>query len=295
MFDPILGRWHSPDPAQQYVSPYMAMGNNPVNRIDPNGMDDDWWEKVKDFFRRKNITNGSQLRFTKPFQTWQTPYEDSGTGINGLPDGVFSDMISGGGGGGSFSLGTQNSNYEVGAMGRGEASTYITTAKNASRVVKYETNLFGWITSIEGVKIRYSYFINRGTAFTLPGVAIYANPSLCHNLQLFMHEFGHVLQAKEWGLLYYYEVVGPTSMKNFRKYSNNWTIYDRTWTEWSANKLSYLYFGKPGYWDPIKYPLSPGSSNIDTFSPDSDGPGDFLINWIYGENHPKGLNKYYSH
>jgi RHS repeat-associated protein len=40
MYDPILGRWHTPDPAQQYVSPYMAMGNDPVNRVDPNGMED---------------------------------------------------------------------------------------------------------------------------------------------------------------------------------------------------------------------------------------------------------------
>jgi len=38
MYDPVLGRWHTPDPAQQYVSPYMAMGNDPVNRVDPNGM-----------------------------------------------------------------------------------------------------------------------------------------------------------------------------------------------------------------------------------------------------------------
>jgi RHS repeat-associated protein len=62
LYDPVLGRWHTPDPAQQYVSPYMAMGDDPINRIDPNGMWDDdpcgsWsggirWDKAGNFFRK---------------------------------------------------------------------------------------------------------------------------------------------------------------------------------------------------------------------------------------------------
>jgi hypothetical protein len=140
-------------------------------------------------------------------------------------------------------------------------------------------NILGWITSIEGVKIRYINFFDR-SAFTLPGVGIFANYSCRYDLQLFMHEFGHVLQARKWGIQYYYEVVGPTSVLNYNKYNSNWWIYNRTWTEWSANLLSYIYFLKPTEWDPFLFPLSPGSSHTDTFSPDSDGPGDFLINWI---------------
>ena len=38
MYDNQLGRWHCTDPAEQFNSPYQAMGNNPVNMIDPNGM-----------------------------------------------------------------------------------------------------------------------------------------------------------------------------------------------------------------------------------------------------------------
>lgn len=37
MLDSKIGRWLSPDPYRQYVSPYLAMGNNPINRIDPDG------------------------------------------------------------------------------------------------------------------------------------------------------------------------------------------------------------------------------------------------------------------
>jgi RHS repeat-associated protein len=36
-YDPVIGRWLIPDPARQYHSPYLAFGNNPVNRVDPDG------------------------------------------------------------------------------------------------------------------------------------------------------------------------------------------------------------------------------------------------------------------
>lgn len=44
-YDAALGRWHVVDPlAEKYynVSPYAYCGNNPMNRIDPNGMEMDW-------------------------------------------------------------------------------------------------------------------------------------------------------------------------------------------------------------------------------------------------------------
>ena len=37
MWDGRLGRWLSPDPYGQYASPYLGMGNNPINSIDPDG------------------------------------------------------------------------------------------------------------------------------------------------------------------------------------------------------------------------------------------------------------------
>jgi RHS repeat-associated protein len=37
MYDGRLGRWMTTDPAGQYYSPYLAMGNNPGNGVDPDG------------------------------------------------------------------------------------------------------------------------------------------------------------------------------------------------------------------------------------------------------------------
>ncbi|MEM9326578.1 MAG: fibronectin type III domain-containing protein [Bacteroidota bacterium] len=36
-YDPVIGRWMVPDPYKQYNSPYLGMGNNPVNAVDPDG------------------------------------------------------------------------------------------------------------------------------------------------------------------------------------------------------------------------------------------------------------------
>jgi len=37
MYDPALGRWHSVDPMLQFASPYIGIGNNPANFVDPDG------------------------------------------------------------------------------------------------------------------------------------------------------------------------------------------------------------------------------------------------------------------
>jgi RHS repeat-associated protein len=36
-YDPIIGRWTSVDPKRVGFSPYIGMGNNPVNSVDPDG------------------------------------------------------------------------------------------------------------------------------------------------------------------------------------------------------------------------------------------------------------------
>ena len=37
MYDGRVGRWMTTDPYSQYFSPYLAMGNNPIQMIDPDG------------------------------------------------------------------------------------------------------------------------------------------------------------------------------------------------------------------------------------------------------------------
>jgi hypothetical protein len=40
--DPRLGRWLTVDPYHEFHSPYVGMGNNPINLIDPDGGSTEW-------------------------------------------------------------------------------------------------------------------------------------------------------------------------------------------------------------------------------------------------------------
>ena len=46
MYDPVLGRWHAPDPLEQFHSPYLANFNNPANFVDPDGRAGKFWQVV---------------------------------------------------------------------------------------------------------------------------------------------------------------------------------------------------------------------------------------------------------
>ncbi|MGX7666042.1 lamin tail domain-containing protein [Flavobacterium pedocola] len=50
LWDGRIGRWLNPDPYGQYHSPYMGMGNNPINKIDSDGGYDTWLEAFGSWF-----------------------------------------------------------------------------------------------------------------------------------------------------------------------------------------------------------------------------------------------------
>ena len=70
MYDAAIGRWMNTDPYGQYHSPYLAMGNNPVSSVDPDG-GYSWfgakWRQIGSFIRGENpgkiYHNGSTYGF----------------------------------------------------------------------------------------------------------------------------------------------------------------------------------------------------------------------------------------
>jgi RHS repeat-associated protein len=66
-FDSRLGRWLSVDPAAQYHSLYMAMGNNPISVIDPDGAWGYYNETTGEFEWLANRETGT---FEKDGMTW---------------------------------------------------------------------------------------------------------------------------------------------------------------------------------------------------------------------------------
>jgi RHS repeat-associated protein len=87
-YDPQIGRWNTQDPAGQYVSPYIGMGDNWMNGIDPNG--ESWlgnflrapWNDLKIIaglfaYNNKQTFGGNIVDFFSRI-TWQAPQEAVG-------------------------------------------------------------------------------------------------------------------------------------------------------------------------------------------------------------------------
>jgi len=58
LWDARIGRWLTTDPAGQYNSPYMAMGNNPISQIDSDGA---WSTKIGRFFAWLNYLGAGEF------------------------------------------------------------------------------------------------------------------------------------------------------------------------------------------------------------------------------------------
>jgi hypothetical protein len=63
MYDSGKGRWFALDPARQYWSPYVGMGNNPVSLVDPDGRFSTRSE-ARQFMRDENIGGIFNIRST---------------------------------------------------------------------------------------------------------------------------------------------------------------------------------------------------------------------------------------
>ncbi len=65
-YDPVIGRWMSPDPYGQYPSSYLGMGNNPVTGVDPDG----GWNPPK--VSAASVNEGVEMEGTNAGEIWKS-------------------------------------------------------------------------------------------------------------------------------------------------------------------------------------------------------------------------------
>lgn len=136
----------------------------------------------------------------------------------------------------------------------------------------------------EGVRIHKLPFkrFKEGAAFALPGIGIFVGKGQENNKQLLMHEFGHILQFRKWGFWLFWKHIAPDSLKSARRANKNLGSHMETWTEWSANRLSYDYFKQPTDWNLKRFPISPFTENLTAKPKFTKTNDDFLKNWVEG-------------
>ena len=71
LWDARIGRWLTTDPAGQYSSPYLGMGNNPISRVDPDGGKTDDWKYNKEtgeYVWDENVTSAADITDPSKFE-----------------------------------------------------------------------------------------------------------------------------------------------------------------------------------------------------------------------------------
>lgn len=134
----------------------------------------------------------------------------------------------------------------------------------------------------EGVHIFSLPFKNfkRGAAVTIPWIGIFIGKGYENDQDLLRHEFGHILQFRKWGFWIFWRHIAAASLisaKHSRKYAVN---HMHTWTEWSANKLSYDYFQRPIDWNYTLFPIAPVAENRLSKPKFSATNDDFIQHWL---------------
>ena len=92
----------------------------------------------------------------------------------------------------------------------------------------YETNLL--------CSGKYKYGVSLPPSKIVVGTGAYNNSNF---LDLLQHEYGHILQAKVFGLKAYYGIIAPASLKSM---STNSSMHYKYWTEILANNFAKKYF-----------------------------------------------------
>ena len=156
--DPVLGRFNTVDPmAEKYysISPYVYVGNNPNNRIDPNGMDD-YSVNLKGKIELVKRTGDEMDRLIAFGKNNKIEYDNDGNMANSsftVNKGILNDQkksdqttymsVKGNEQAkGMFEFLSKNTDVEWGRVSYGKSSNYIST-NNSSRDNGIETITYG--------------------------------------------------------------------------------------------------------------------------------------------------------
>ena len=134
----------------------------------------------------------------------------------------------------------------------------------------------------EGVRIFRLNFGNfkRGAAVTIPWIGIFVGKGMENDTDLLPHEFGHILQYRKWGFFFFWKQIATNSLRSAHNQRRKYMPHMHTWTEWSANWLSYQYFNKPAEWNFRKFPIAPVSESRVSKPTFSVSNKDFMDEWL---------------
>ncbi len=199
-------RWLTPDPKHQYHSPYLGMGNNWINNVDPDGA-----EVLDDI----HLTSSGEYRVIKTSDPFDRFFFD-GKYLGSILKDHW----------GGFGLGqVTDGKYSFKAVG---TDIYWDPPANTSVIDPWK-----------GPNIHTEPGSNMG--WTLPYTGIHLGTSTYLNYTTWrMHEFGHYLQYSKLGVIRYMLEIAP--MSGLNQAFGIGGPHDTFYTETDANIRAYNHF-----------------------------------------------------
>jgi RHS repeat-associated protein len=237
-YDPVIGRWDVLDPFSDDapdITSYRYCFNNPINYTDPDGLYE------VDANGNIKITDKSEINSIVSYL--------QNNGKNSDYDQILGYIIN-----------SNNFGFDLpGVTVNGRSQNAYQQAGNeiyASQIdALRRARLDG--SRFYGVDVHTSKYLKNGEGFTLPGYGITVNKDHLTDVDLLKHEYGHILQARKWGMATFYSKVVPASLRSAQRHRNEKDFYhEDTWTEWSANDLSKDFFSSEK-WNSKQFPTMP--------------------------------------
>lgn len=102
-----------------------------------------------------------------------------------------------------------------------------------------------YVGKFEDANVYESKKLTDDEGITLPGRGIIVGKGVYtkkENIHLLMHEYGHILQAKQDGKFVFYKNIGTPSLLSAAKHGKNDWDHNKYWTEVFANILAKNHF-----------------------------------------------------
>lgn len=136
LYNHDLGRWSSPDPYGQFHSPYLAMGNNPVSMVDPNG-GYVYGARGRHDPGMAHFYRASVAAFCQPGAIGGVDASSSASWMGGEYDDSGNSSYGGGGGGGTMTVIALNNAQYNNWVDSWDDKTYDMKDENGNTIAEY--------------------------------------------------------------------------------------------------------------------------------------------------------------
>ena len=318
MYDPVIGRWTTQDPAEQLLNPYIFCGNNPVQYIDPDGewffsflfpgigaiIDAVLWTTTGAYLGGVAANDRQWNPVKWDWQSGKTWGGILGGAVQGALTGLafhyamkallnIKDFV-----GKNLTFGKFVNWMQTGAFAAStltSTTSMLTHSRTASDIILgqfyYDSsksvghqiwqafsrrtwesmqqwlgyniaqarNTFGGIDNVQFAAGAVLANHNNPNSTKRRGLTLgntINGTNMDISQEIFTHEYGHILQGRRWGPLYFLMIAPGSLISCWNDTAQKTNKHSYRWYERQANKLGYEKYRREPLWPNSNYPFN---------------------------------------